>query len=193
MQAYGEQHPANARQRQREINTRLARSQYLLDLDRSGEAIPLLRGALEMASADVVNDPSQPKRQAMLARLGYTLARVEAPQSHAARSALETADQGLAAVSRGELPGTDGLALAAMACVARAHVERSASCASQMLDEVLSVSDPAGPEFRLADRAGERLLARMLAAVPPIEADRLSELDARIEALLQSEDAQETQ
>lgn len=229
IQAFGRQHPAHARQRQREINARLAHSQYLVDLRRISEAKPLLRGALEMARADVANDPSQPRRQAMLARIGYMLAQVEAPQSQGARSALETGDQGLAVISEGVLPGTDYLALAAMACVARTHVEPSASCALRVLDQLLSASDTAAPEFRLADRAVELLaalapfdvaaigdrrtavsammsaldprhgkslrylkLARMLAAVPPADADRLSELDARIEALLQSENAKET-
>lgn len=229
IQAYGEHHPGQARQRQREINARLAQAQYLAEVGRAVEAVALLRGALEMASADVANDPSQPRRQAMLARIGYTLARLEPPQSQTARRALETGDQGLATLPEEALPGTDRLALAAMSCVARAHVDPGSPCAALMLRQVLATNDPAAPEFRLTDRAVELLallaisdpesarrqraavaamlraleprhgsklrylrLARMLAAVPPAEANRLAELDARIEALLQPADSKET-
>lgn len=226
--AYGHANPEEAQQRQREINARLAHAQLLVDIGQGAEARTQLRTALELAQADVANDPSQPRRQAMLARIGYTLARLEAPRGPAALAAIEIADRGLAALSDDALPKADHLGLSAGGCVARAHAQGGSACVPPMLERVLDAVDPADPEFRLVDRAVELLvllatsdpaaatrqratvaallraleprhgvklryltLSRMLAAIPPTEAARLADLDARIEALLHPEENDE--
>ncbi len=228
IEAYGRAHPEQARQRQREIDARLAHAQVLADLEQGDEARLHLRTALDLAKADVANDPSQPRRQAMLARVAFSLARLEGAGSAAAKDAAQLGDQGLQALSIDALPKGDHLSLAATACIAHSHARADTGCAASMLDEILGASDPARPEFRLADRAVELIdllakvdpelansqraaidtmlkalaprhgvklrflrLARMLAAMPPVEVNRLAELDARIEAMLQSEDTKE--
>jgi tetratricopeptide (TPR) repeat protein len=162
IQAYAQHHPGQPLQRQREINARLARAQLLADLERNDEAVTLLRGALGLARDDVTNDPSQPRRQAMLARIGYTLASLEPEASTRAREAWKTGDTGFTALPDEALPGTDQLALEAMGCIARSHASGDPACLAPMLGQVIAASDPEKPEFRLASRAVEllSLLAR---------------------------------
>jgi tetratricopeptide (TPR) repeat protein len=158
VQVYGQRHPGQPLQRQREINARLARAQLLADLGRSEAAIALLRGALDLAREDVANDPSQPRRQAMLARIGYTLAMLEPARSPPARKAFESGENGIVELPEQSLPGTERLALDAMACIARAHATGDAGCVAPLLAQVIAASDPEAPEFRLADRAVELLV-----------------------------------
>lgn len=181
IRAYGQHHPGLPQQRQREINARLARAQLLADLGRYEEAIALLRRALELAREDVANDPSQPRRQAMLARIGYTLAVLEPAASPGAREAWTTGEAGIAALPDQALPGTEGLALDAMGCIARSHATGNPGCLAPMLDRVLAASDPEKPEFRLADRAVE-----LLALLAHHDRKQAARLHAQVSGLMSS-------
>jgi eukaryotic-like serine/threonine-protein kinase len=182
VQAFGKSAPGDARQRQLEINRTFAHAQLIADLGQAEEARTHLRAALDLARADVANDPSQPRRQAMLARIAFTLARLERPQSARARVAVEIGNESLAALSADKLPKSDHLALSAASCVAGAHALGELTCIESTLASVLSSVEPGKPEFRLVDRAVE--LLGLLATSDPESANRQrAEVDAMLRAL----------
>jgi len=69
--AQRERAPEHARRRRLEINFRFILAHQAMFLDRPEQAAEQLRAAISLAEEDVAIDPSQPRRQAQLARLAF--------------------------------------------------------------------------------------------------------------------------
>lgn len=67
--------PDHARRRQLETNFRFILAHQALQLEQHDQAAEQLRAALDLAVNDVANDPTQPRRQAQLARIAFFLAK----------------------------------------------------------------------------------------------------------------------
>lgn len=171
--------PTNGRLRQREINYRYMLADYAQQLGDDDRAVEYLQPALELSLEDVQADPSQPRRHAMLARVGFALARLgSAPPALRAGSAqsADTAMQAVAvdAVSQDERRELELLRCLAM--VARAgsaeRVQSWRACAPPLLVLETSELNSIRLQIALAD-VGEDVAPGENAAVWPLLEGRL--------------------
>ena len=109
--------------RQRETNLRYLlgmNSVYRGDRARARQEFDL---ALALARQDVLNDPSQPRRLAMLARISFEWVRIRDPAEAGGVALLAEVRDALARLSADALAAPERLALDARACLAELHLD----------------------------------------------------------------------
>lgn len=168
----------DATRRRREINLRFALAQVLLDLDNPRAAAEQLDLALVSARQDVANDPSQPRRQAMLAHIAFRLARIAELPLATRREALDTGAVALAQVETSTLPALEKTHARVEHCSAsHALAPLGSTCSVALLPELAAIAEAdttrlATSVAELATRAGgehrrlEALAIELLLRVP---------------------------
>lgn len=180
----------NARRRQLEINFRYLLALQALHLGAQSQAIAQLRNALDLAEEDIANDPSQPRRQAYLARIAFLLARIDGIPVPEASVTLQRGEQALAMATIGELDAHQQTALPAQANLARAAVagpgaNRLAQLQASLgdLQQALAASHEFDVNYlTLLELAVETATALARADAPPA-VPVLAELQRRIDAM----------
>lgn len=125
-----------------EINIRWISADLLLQLDRAVEARTMLESALLLAQQDVANDPTQPRRQAMLARIAYTLAALPETAAEPARTAHRLAEQARQALAADVLSGRERRNLELRACAAARRIAPAGpDCLHGVLEAILAQPD----------------------------------------------------
>jgi len=89
-----------------------------------------LAQALALARLDVENDPSQPRRHAMLARISFEWVRASENADPAAKAILDEGLQALAKLPEHALSSTETLGLQTRACMAQLVIDASAASVS---------------------------------------------------------------
>jgi eukaryotic-like serine/threonine-protein kinase len=119
--------PDHAERRSMEINFRfiLARDAYNLGFDEF--ARHQLQVALPLAEVDVANEPTQPRRQANLARIAFMLATLTDPGSDEATALITLGERALMAASELGLDPQQTVELPARLQLARLHQDPAAS------------------------------------------------------------------
>ncbi len=108
--------------RQRETTLRYLLGMYSIYRGDEVRARQELWKALELAKADAENDPTQPRRQALLARIAFDWARVAPSSLPETRQALATARTALANLSPDELNSDERLTIEALGCLATLEI-----------------------------------------------------------------------
>lgn len=144
----------SARIRRIEINLR-----YTLDVlnDQLGHTVSSLQSllrAVALARDDVANDPTQPRRQLLLALLGYRAAVRTADDAVASRESLAIAEQAYENIIAGQsqLPQGERLRVSGARCLARKELGMAEEdCARAVMAELwaLRESDQSSPDLEL--------------------------------------------
>jgi eukaryotic-like serine/threonine-protein kinase len=167
-----------ASRRRREISLRFSLAQLLTELGERTAAEQQLDRALTGAQLDVANDPSQPRRQAVLAHIAFRMARTEHRPREIRELALRVGEKALARLEASALPTTEKLHAQIESCSAKlALAQAGAACALALRPQLSNVDGldsarlaPAVAE--LASRAGAdqpdlvKLARELLARVP---------------------------
>ncbi|MGE4071576.1 MAG: protein kinase [Lysobacterales bacterium] len=109
--------PSNGRIRQREINFRYMLASYAREIGETNLVRDHLVQALRLAKTDVQADPSQPRRQRVLARIAYSLARLST-DPNLANAAWTDGEQALATLAPGALSPVELTELQSLRCLA---------------------------------------------------------------------------
>ena len=177
--------PEHARRRRLEINFRFILAHQAVFLDRPDQAAEQLRAAIELAKEDVAIDPSQPRRQAQLARLAFYRAGLLADQPDQAAAMLELGEQARQAAEALGLDPQQQVELPARHALARLQThqtsEEALEFAARSLDQVVATLDEReafdAHFFGLAELAVDLAtwLDRQGHAAPPARLDRIAE------------------
>lgn len=128
---------ASPRARRFEINLR-----YMLDvlsdlLGQEAASIDSLLRAAALAREDAANDPTQPRRQVLLALIGYRAAMKTSGNTEASRQHLATAEQAHWVVSTSPLPEGERVRVSGARCLALHHLDMPGSgCATEVMDRI---------------------------------------------------------
>jgi eukaryotic-like serine/threonine-protein kinase len=170
--AFGEVHPDHADRRQREINFRLTLAQISMTLNQVQEARTLLEGALELAKVDLTNDPTQPRRRAMLARIALSLSRLWPAGAPEGTDALSTGASEISELPSAGISDADRVTLDALLCLARLNQRPDeVDCALVELGRLSGQNSSGSDSFAVADRAFDLWIA--LSREDPLSAHQL--------------------
>jgi len=169
--------------RQRETTLRYmlgVNSVYRGDLERARLE---LTQALQLARLDVQNDPSQPRRLAMLARISFELVRANQKPSEG-QAILGEGQMAMASLSKSALNSAELLALQARACLARLAMQPGtrnfADCETQVLPQMLQ---SAVNEVDMIELAGEVAVALAIKRPGKVTAVHMSTIANRLREL----------
>lgn len=167
-QAAGE----TARTRQLEVNLRLLIAEFETDANSDQQSAENLLAALELADIEVSNDPTRPRRQALLARTAFLLAKSgKEIDAHLRTQIFRKGDIARNAVEASNLSENEKLLITAQRCLAFIEIEPSQlECLTEAGERLHS--NALGSEFRLA----EALILLEISAHPRLP-DRALALD----------------
>lgn len=138
--------------RQHEVNLRLSLAQLGRQLAPMEPIEGNLSRAFELARADAQNDPTQPRRQAVLALVAYLAIEVSGPASDEAAHWLEAAESAFSHVERSALAETERLRVAGVRCIStRNFPQADKTCAQTLMGRIeqLGPVETLAEEFRL--------------------------------------------
>ncbi len=167
--------------RQREVNLRLNLAQLGRQLAPMEPIEGNLSRALALARADAENDPTQPRRQALLALIAYLNVEASGSASNEAADWLEAAESAFSHVQRSALAETQRLQVAGVRCISTRNIAQAdKTCAQSLMDRIeqLGTVETLPEEFRLlyaeiavsfptsSQTRGMALAVQMLDALP---------------------------
>ncbi|MCP5474484.1 MAG: serine/threonine protein kinase [Rhodanobacteraceae bacterium] len=109
--------------RQRETTLRYLLGMYSVYRGDTERARLELENALALAKADVASDPTQPRRQALLARIAFESVRIAETSAAANKSAMTTAKNAMASLRHEEINADEQLTLEILACLAEITID----------------------------------------------------------------------
>ncbi len=169
--------------RQRETNLRYLlgmNSIYRGDLVRARQELGL---ALALARQDVLNDPSQPRRQAMLAKIIFEWVRVSAADSPEVHVVLGEGLRILSDMAPDAISGAERLALEANACLAQLPFGPTVAAISDCRERIWPALMTAKADRTMLELAAE--LAAMIERALPgsVSVAALSEIERELTSL----------
>lgn len=149
------------------------------------EARLQLQSALLLAQQDVANDPSKPRRWAMLARIAFALARV-APADRSAALWLDQGERALVRIDAADLTAREYLLLQGRRCIAGLAVtpaRYAPDCAANVWPRLSRAADPAPADYDQLFESAHLALALERAGPDATERRALELLRSRLRAL----------